>query len=233
MTPVYFHCISKYRSWLALFIISPLCGFNYHQFAPPKASWVGIQHHSTPGFFLVWYRHLLLSAHKSTTKLRTFSIRKIFKIRCPKIACKAIFRPTRISTVEPLLTDTPKSGHPWYNGQFWKSQLSFPTFHSLQYLSNPWRADSVYIQHNWSASRDITVLNVCILPHIPYLDNQANVCSQHIVLVFRFSSFTDSWLYISLHRLSLWSWMWSNDFLHIQLHMAEVPRKWKWALGHL
>ena len=30
---------------------------------------------------------------------------------------------------------TPPNGHPWYNGQFRKSPLSF---HSLQYLSNPW-----------------------------------------------------------------------------------------------
>ena len=31
------------------------------------------------------------------------------------------------------------SGHPRYNGQFWKSRLSF---HWLQYLSNPWIADT-------------------------------------------------------------------------------------------
>ena len=46
-----------------------------------------------------------------------------------------------------------------------------------------------------------------------YLDNQANVCSQHIVLVFRFSSFTDSGLYSSLHRLSLWFWIWSVSII--------------------
>ena len=32
-----------------------------------------------------------------------------------------------------------KSGHPWYNEQFWKSRLSFC---SLQYLSKPWIADT-------------------------------------------------------------------------------------------
>ena len=46
-----------------------------------------------------------------------------------------------------------------------------------------------------------------------YLDNQANVCSQHIVLVFGFSSFTDSGLYSSLHRLSLWFWIWSVSII--------------------
>ena len=36
---------------------------------------------------------------------------------------------THTTTVEPCLTDT--SQHPWYNGQFWKSRLSF----------NPWLGD--------------------------------------------------------------------------------------------
>ena len=42
-------------------------------------------------------------------------------------------------TVEPRLTDTPQKRTPRYNGQFRKSRLSF---HSLQYLSNPWKADT-------------------------------------------------------------------------------------------
>ena len=37
---------------------------------------------------------------------------------------------------------TPLNGHRWYNGQFWKSRLSF---HSFQYLSNPWIVDTLLL----------------------------------------------------------------------------------------
>ena len=37
------------------------------------------------------------------------------------------------------IVDNPPNKHPWYNGQFQKSRLSF---HSLQYLSNLWTVDT-------------------------------------------------------------------------------------------
>ena len=60
-----------------------------------------------------------------------------------------------------------------------------------------------------------------------YLDNQANLCSQHIVLVFVLSSFTDAGLYSSLHHLSLWFFgIWSVSMIfftssHIWLNFYE------------
>ena len=43
-----------YSSWLALFVIPSLCGYNYHQLVHPQASWVGIQDHSTCNDYASW-----------------------------------------------------------------------------------------------------------------------------------------------------------------------------------
>ena len=55
------------------------------------------------------------------------------------------------------------------------------------------------------------------------LDSQANVCSQHIVLVFGFSSFWTIQFPAPLVSVVL-NVKCVNDFLHVQPHMAEVPQ---------
>ena len=49
------------------------------------------------------------------------------------------FLPHKDGCMAAIYSGTPLNGHPRYDGQFWKYRLSF---HSLQYLSNPWIMDT-------------------------------------------------------------------------------------------
>lgn len=100
---------------------------------------------------------------------------------------------------------------------------------------------------------DITVLDVCISPlyhsveikvvvgfwhrvENPFIPRQPGECllTTHCVgiRIFKFHrfwtiQFPAPLVFVVLNVKCV------DDFLHVQPHMAEVPRKWKWALGHL